>query len=117
MTITPQSKTTLGLAATIVSVGMGSTWLVARAIGDVKTEVASKVGAIDTSINGIKAEVENRITIAAASEQALRMAIENPGMRVPDPRDPNRIIVVDRARTLSTLSPLGDPQVGPPADS
>ena len=33
-------------------------------------------------------------TLPMAAEQALRMAIENPGMRVPDPRNPNEVIVV-----------------------
>lgn len=33
-------------------------------------------------------------TLPMAAEQALRMAIENPGMRVPDPRKPNEVLVV-----------------------
>lgn len=37
----------------------------------------------------------DRYTLTMASERALREAIENPGLRVPDPRDPNKIIVVE----------------------
>lgn len=46
------------------------------------------------------------MTISQASEAALRMAIENPGMRVPDPRDPSRIIEV-------RYSPRGPSPSGP----
>lgn len=46
---------------------------------------------IDTRISKVE---QDRYSLTAASEQALRMAIENPGLGVPDPRDPNRIIVV-----------------------
>lgn len=37
---------------------------------------------------------EATYTLSRASEVALRQAIENPGSRVVDPRDPNRIITV-----------------------
>jgi len=37
---------------------------------------------------------QNQYTMALASETALRRAIENPGHREPDPRDPSRVIVV-----------------------
>lgn len=40
-----------------------------------------------------KFELES-YSLAAASEVALRTAIENPGVRVPDPRNPDRLIVV-----------------------
>lgn len=36
----------------------------------------------------------DRYPLSVASEAALRMAIENPGLKVPDPRDPNKIIQV-----------------------
>lgn len=38
----------------------------------------------------------NQYTISQAAENALRMAIANPGMRVPDPRNPGQILVVER---------------------
>lgn len=113
MTITAQSKTTLGLAATMVSVGAASTLFVSRAIGDAKLEIAGVRG----EITEIREEVESKIAISAISEQALRMAIENPGLRVPDPRDPSRVIVVDRARSVPSLPPMGSLDQAEPAGS
>lgn len=53
-------------------------------------------------LDGLRLDVDRLSTemyrLAVASEQALRMAIENPGVRVPDPRDPNKIIVVEASR-------------------
>lgn len=36
---------------------------------------------------------ESRYTLPAAAEHALRFALENPGLSVPDPRDPSKLIV------------------------
>lgn len=41
---------------------------------------------------------KDRYPMSIASENALRLAILNPGMSIPDPRDPNRIIVVNHVR-------------------
>lgn len=53
---------------------------------------------INNTLNGIVERVtqieSNRYRISDASEQALRMAIENPNLRVPDPRDSSKIISV-----------------------
>lgn len=38
--------------------------------------------------------IEDRFGMARAAEVALREAIENPGFRKVDPRDPNNVIVV-----------------------
>lgn len=53
---------------------------------------------------------ENQYTKAAAVEQALRMAIENPGMSVPDPRDPAKMILVEGAVVRPFGAPYKDPQ-------
>ncbi len=37
------------------------------------------------------------LTLPMAAEAALRQAIENPGLRVPDPRNPQDIIVVNKS--------------------
>jgi len=39
---------------------------------------------------------DDRYTLTQAAERALRSAIENPGLRVPDPRDPSTIITVKK---------------------
>lgn len=35
---------------------------------------------------------KNSYTMAAACEHALRMKVANPGLRIPDPRHPDRLI-------------------------
>lgn len=109
MTITPQSKTTLGLATTILVAAVGSTWKISNAIGSVKAEIADRIDGVEVTVLENKAAIDSKASLASLSEQALRMAIENPGLRVPDPRDPNRIIVVDRARTMPALPMGGQP--------
>lgn len=56
---------------------------------------------INNTLSGIVERVStiesNRYRISDASEQALRMAIENPNMRIPDPRNTANIIVVYNA--------------------
>lgn len=98
MTITPQSKTTLGIAGTIVIAAIGSTWTISNAIGAVKAEIATRIDGVEASVHETKVAIDGKASLSALSEQALRMAIENPGLRVPDPRDPNRIIVVEIVR-------------------
>jgi uncharacterized protein YlxW (UPF0749 family) len=59
-------------------------------------------------------EVKNHsYTLERASEQALRTAIENPSLRVPDPRDPNRIIIV-RSATAGPPASVAPPGSVPP---
>lgn len=42
----------------------------------------------------IQAMRRDTYTLSNASEAAARMALYNPGMRVPDPRDPSKVIEV-----------------------
>lgn len=79
-TITRETKVALGLILTVIGVGFASTWKVSAAVAKVEQRLA---------------EVEtDRYTLSAASEQALRTAMENPGLRVPDPRNPGQVFVV-----------------------
>ena len=56
---------------------------------------ANEMDSMKNSINQIEEDSrKDRYTLTAASEKALRTAIENPGHRVVDPRDPSKIIVV-----------------------
>lgn len=54
---------------------------------------------LSAKITNFESRMENvendRYSLTMASERALREAIENPGLRVPDPRDPTKIIVVE----------------------
>lgn len=84
------TKITLGTAVAVVSISITATWWFSQQLSDVKREMA----AISSRIGQNESELPKFYSLAAASEQALRMAIENPGLRVPDPRDPNRLIEV-----------------------
>jgi len=74
MNLNGDTKITLAVAVLCLSTAVGGTWKVS------------------TAVNQLQRDVAGSYTLAAASEQALRMAIENPGLRVPDPRDPSKII-------------------------
>jgi len=70
----------IGGVLTVVTTGMGATWFLSQRFERMQHQ-------IDTLLS-------DRYSLTQASERALRTAIENPGMRVPDPRDPNKIILV-----------------------
>jgi hypothetical protein len=53
-----------------------------------------KVIRVETAIKTLEEFKADTMTIPMAEATALRMAIENPGIRVPDPRRPGQVIVV-----------------------
>lgn len=59
------------------------------------TELKTQIAAIQTILDSNK---ENRLTKSEAAEAALRAAILNPGMRIPDPRNLNLTIVVSSGK-------------------
>lgn len=82
-TLDKNTRLTVAAAVTAIGLAISATWWVAHQLGAIRQE-----------LKDLKSASSSAMTVAAASEQALREAIENPGHRVPDPRDPNRIIVV-----------------------
>ena len=48
---------------------------------------------LDAMIAQLEEAKDERYRMTNASEDALRMAMENPGLRVPDPRNPGRVLV------------------------
>lgn len=84
---------TLGAAAAVVLTSITVTaWL------------NNKLNALSVELASLRADVTKlqgeQYTTSMAEAQALRMAIENPGLRVPDPRNPGQVIVVDKSRTI-----------------
>lgn len=87
------------------------------ALEDIKVRVAVLIAAIipvtigvwtaSGTVSGIRRDIAelkaDSLTIPRACELALRMAVENPGVRVPDPRDPSKVIVV----RPGSVSPMG----------
>lgn len=84
-TLSADNKVTIGTALTVIGV------CVSCAVWGV-----SKLNVIESRLAAVEG---GKYNLTTASEQALRLAIENPGMRVPDPRDPAVIIEV-RARSI-----------------
>lgn len=88
--LTPDTTITIGAAsAIIVAIVSASAWL-----HSVIVKVNGSLQAVAVRIKSLEEARAGTYTLAAAAEVALRQAIENPGHRVPDPRDPNRIIEV-----------------------
>lgn len=78
-TLDRSTKVHLGTAAAVIMVVVaGSTW-------------------ITREIELLRIRVDASYTTSAAAENALRMAIENPGIRVPDPRVPGAVITVPKS--------------------
>lgn len=96
--LTSQTKTTIGTAIIVAGFAFGGWQYLENRFGS----ITSRFTELETRL----AEgTGDRFTKTAAAEQALRMAIENPGIKVPDPRDPNRIIEV--RSVVSTGAPTG----------
>lgn len=87
--ISPQAKVTLtlGLVASVLVTVVTCTWKMASTLNEVNSTMRN----LDARVSAVES---NRFRISDAAEVALRTAIENPKMRVPDPRDPSRIIAV-----------------------
>lgn len=86
-TIDRGSKITIGTAAAVFVMTLSGLLKLSSSLSDLnhKVDVA----------------MADRYSLTQASENALRMAMENPGMRVPDPRRPGEVIVVKIGGTAS----------------
>jgi Tfp pilus assembly protein PilN len=100
MSLGPQTKTTLGTLCIVCGALLAGWMYLDRRFTEQDAQyraTQAQLSELAKEIAEVKAE---QYTTAMAAEQALRMALENPGMRVPDPRDPNKIIVVDKGRMI-----------------
>lgn len=84
--IDKDTRIRLGTAVAIVLTLIGCTWRLSMIYGEMKTDVEKVM--ID------------RYTLSMASEQAMRHAMANPGIMVPDPRSPGQYFKIDKARML-----------------
>lgn len=59
------------------------------------------LAALGATLSSLRADVDeiknNRWTIAQECESVLRTAILNPGIKMPDPRNPGSVIVVEQS--------------------
>jgi nitrogen fixation protein FixH len=98
-TLSKDTKITLGAAVVVVKIAVAATWWAGVQFNNLKADSREQFNALNAQIATLTERAAGSYTLAAASEQALRMAIENPGLRVPDPRDPSKVI------TASTSTP------------
>ncbi|QQS08659.1 MAG: hypothetical protein IPK69_11820 [Phycisphaerales bacterium] len=98
MTLSTDTKITIGTAIAVVSTSIAATWWFSQQLAHFRSELATLASRISQG----EAEVAKSYTLAAASEQALRMALENPGLRVPDPRNPSQLITARRSNDAIT---------------
>lgn len=98
LTVFSEWKPVAALIVSIFATGWGTAWFVSNTVGDLnagRDVVQREMVEIRKDLIDLQAQMkDDRYTLTAASEKALRTAIENPGMRVPDPRDPDKIISV-----------------------
>lgn len=87
---TKVSLTIGAIFAVILFVG-GGAWKASAFASGIEVELKSLRGDL-TTLAG------DRFTLAMASEQALRTAMANPGLRVPDPRNPGQFFFVESKR-------------------
>lgn len=95
VTLNQNTRVTLGVVAAILVVGIGATWTLAAVAIKSFESIRTEIGTLTSGLEQVK---NDRYTLTAASETALRTAIENPGLRVPDPRNPGKVFVVDTNR-------------------
>jgi hypothetical protein len=87
-------RSVVAIVAAIVSMGgIGGTgiWKAAFILADLRRDVQDLR-------RQSEADRAGSFSMDRASEVALRMAIENPGTRIPNPRDPSQVIVVTSGR-------------------
>jgi len=75
------------IALSVLTATGGAVWR----IGVLFNRIDKKMDHIDGRVGDLE---EDSFGVSKACELALRGAILNPGMRVPDPRDPSQVITV-----------------------
>lgn len=95
--LTPDSKFKITFAGAFVVLAAvaGAAWkaqatlsAISKSLDDVSTRVSQVESAVNTKISGLELVMSDRWTKSNAAEWALRMVVANPGIKVPDPRNP-----------------------------
>lgn len=82
---------TIGAVGALLVGAVGGTWTAASYAAGIQRQLES----ISDDFDKFR---QDRFTTAMASEQALRTAMANPGMKVPDPRNPGQFFFVEGKR-------------------
>lgn len=93
MTLSPdtQMTITIGTALSVLVFLLGAVWKFSRVV----SHMERRWEIMETKIKDVTDKLADSYTLSRASEVALRTAIENPSHRVPDPRNPHRVIAVN----------------------
>ena len=97
LVVDEQTGISIGLTFLIITAVIGAAAVINKRLKSMEDRLATneqKVVSIET----------DRYTLSMAVEQALRLAIANPGMHVPDPRDPSKSVTV----TSAVIKPCGE---------
>lgn len=79
----------LGLLVAFASMLGGAVWLLSNKISSGHTELKSGISKISSRIDVLE---RDNYTKPEAEAHALRLALNNPHLRVPDPRNPSQIL-------------------------
>lgn len=86
-TISNETGIAVGLAVVVIGSAISTAVWLTQVIGGLRAKIDESLGRLD-------ALEREQMTVDRAAELALRQAIENPGHRVPDPRNPGKVVVV-----------------------
>ncbi len=108
ITLTPNLRFKIGIGTAItVALAIGGAAMQAqRTLTTISTSlktandridsVTTKIESVERSLNekleGFDRTMQDRFTKTAAAEWALRMALANPTMKIPDPRQPDKLL-------------------------
>lgn len=93
MTLTPDSKfkITVGMFTVVIGWSAYAGWKV----NDTISRVNQSIKDVNDKITNLESSVADRFTKTAAAEWALRIVVSNPTLKIPDPRDPSRLLGFD----------------------
>ena len=94
MTLNKETSISIGLVIVIIGALFGAAAYINNNIEKVSGNLVQVIGELKSVESQVAQMKSDQYTVSQAAEQALRTAIENPGMRVPDPRNPGSIITV-----------------------
>lgn len=72
----------------ITAIG-GAVFVVGSALG-----FSAWMQSMSNRLEALQTQMGDRYTLTMAAENALRTAIENPGLKIPDPRNPGQFFTV-----------------------
>lgn len=88
----------VGLVFTIVTTVAGAVWFLSRAISGLARDNEKSFDKVHTEVKSVSTRLtileRDNYTKPEAEAHALRLALNNPHLKVPDPRNPDRLLHV-----------------------